>query len=190
MSAVRRRGLRTWSYSWLASAALVVACSNHTDSEVRRDELDAARFHALLTHRDTAERIERVSIEPRSREGAEYVVVLKDTAVRRVVHAEFPGTFLDEIYRAGIAYAVKPKIPPSGERERQIDATAFRSMLEQRDEVALIARIRAEPLGLGAARYVVTIKGNPVPSVVYAEYPGAIVTAIHDAGVPYTVASE
>ncbi|HEX8111225.1 MAG TPA: hypothetical protein VF516_26020 [Kofleriaceae bacterium] len=44
--------------------------------------------------------------------------------------------------------------------------------------------------GQGAARYVVIFKGNPVPRVVYAEYPGAIVTAIQATGVPYAVASE
>lgn len=184
------RRLRMRSGSWLASAAVLVGCSDRTDSAVRVRELDVPGFHALLTHQDGAASVERVSVEPRGPEGAEYVVVLKDTPVRRVVHAEFPGTFLDEIYRAGIAYAVKPKIPPSDEKELQMDATTFRSRLEQREELALIENIRAEPLGQGAARYVVTFKRNPVPRVVYAEYPGAIVTAIHAAGVPYAVASQ
>ena len=85
---------------------------------------------------------------------------------------------------------MKPKIRPSVEREREFDATTFRNLLGNPEEVARIASIRAEPLGQGAARYVVIIKGNPVPRVSYAEYPGAIVTAIQAAGVPYTVASE
>jgi hypothetical protein len=72
----------------------------------------------------------------------------------------------------------------------EMSATALRSQLGDPDEVARIASIRAEPLGQGAARYVVILKGNPVPRVAYAEYPGAIVTAIQAAKVPYTVASE
>lgn len=182
---VPHRRLRIRSWSWLAAAAVLVGCSDH-----RVQELDVRGFHELLTHQDTAVQVERVVIEPRGRDGAEYVVFLKNTPVRRVVHAEFPGTFLDEIYDAGIPYAVKPKIPPSIEREVQVDATTFRVRLGDPGEVALIASIRAEPLGQGAARYVVIIKGSPVPRVVYAEYPGTIVTAIHAAGIPYTVASE
>jgi len=182
---VLHRRLRIRSWSWLAAAAVLVGCSDH-----RVQELDGPGFHELLTHRDTANQVERIGIEPRGRDGAEYVVVLKNIPVRRVVHAEFPGTFLDEIYDARIPYMVKPKISPSVEREKEIDAMTFRTILGNPDEVARIASIRAEPLGQGAARYVVIIKGNPVPRVVYAEYPGAIVTAIQAAGVPYTVASE
>lgn len=182
---VPHRRLRIRSWSWLAAAAVLVGCSDHSVQE-----LDVPGFHELLTHQDTAIQVERISIEPRGRDGAEYVVVLKNTPVRRVVHAEFPGTFLDEIYDARIPYAVRPKIPRSVEKERQVDATTFRVHLGDPGEVARIASIRAEPLGQGAARYVVIIKGNPLPRVVYAEYPGTIVTAIQAAGVPYTVASE
>jgi hypothetical protein len=182
---VPHRRLRIRSWSWLAAAAVLVGCSDH-----RVQELDVPGFHELLTHPDTAAQVERIGIEPRGRDGAEYVVLFKTTPVRRVVHAEFPGTFLDEIYDAGIPYVVKPKIPPSVEREMEMSATALRSQLGDPDEVARIASIRAEPLGQGAARYVVILKGNPVPRVAYAEYPGAIVTAIQAAKVPYTVASE
>jgi hypothetical protein len=172
-----------------------MACSDHSDDGAvqashRTLELDVPGFHNLLTHTDTAAQIERVRIEPRGRDGAEYVVFLKNTPVRRVVHAEFPGAFLDELYGARIPYSVKPKIPPSRENEVQMDATTFRACLEDPGDVARIASVRAEPLGQGAARYVVIIKGNPVPRVIYAEYPGAIVTALHAAGVPYTVAAE
>ena len=182
---VPHRRLRIRSWSWLAAAAALVGCSDH-----RVQELDVPGFHELLTHPDTVAQVEKILIEPRGRDGAEYVVVLKNTPVRRVVHAEFPGTFLGEVYDAGIPYSVKPKTAPSVEREKEFDATTFRNQLGNPDEVARIASIRAEPLGQGAARYVMIIKGNPVPRVVYAEYPGAIVTAIQAAGVPYTVASE
>ncbi|HEX8111157.1 MAG TPA: hypothetical protein VF516_25680 [Kofleriaceae bacterium] len=167
------------------AAAVLVGCSDH-----RVQELDVPGFHALLTHQDTAVQVEKILIEPRDRDGAEYVVFLKNTPVRRVVHAGFPGTFVDEIYDAGIPYAVKPKTRPSVEKELEMDATTLRRRLRDPGVVAQIASIRAEPLGQGAARYVVMIKGNPVPRIVYAEYPGAIVTAIQAAKVPYTVASE
>lgn len=62
-----------------------MGCSDH-----RVQELDAPGFHELLTHQDTAVQVEKIGIEPRGRDGAEYVVDLKDTPVRRVVHAEFP----------------------------------------------------------------------------------------------------
>lgn len=182
---VLHRRLRIRSWSWLAAAAVLVGCS-----DLRVQELDVPGFHELLNHPDTVAQVEKILIEPRGRDGAEYVVFLKNTPVRRVIHAKFPGTFLDEIYDARIPYSVKPKIPPSVEREREVDATTFRTILGNPDKVARIASIRAEPLGQGAARYVVIIKGNPVPRVSYAEYPGAIVTAIHAAGVPYSVASE
>ena len=182
---VLHRRLRIRSWSWLATAAVLVGCS-----DLRVQELDVPGFHELLNHPDTVAQVEKILIELRGRDGAEYVVFLKNTPVRRVVHAEFPGTFLDELYDDRIPYSVKPKTLPSVEREKEMDATTFRTILGNPGEVAKIASIRAEPLGQGAARYVVIIKGNPVPRVSYAEYPGAIVTAIHAAGVPYTVASE
>jgi hypothetical protein len=159
---VLHRRLRIRSWSWLAAAAVLVACSDHKNNgEVlasqRVQELDVPGFHELLTHQDTAAQVERVGIEPRGHDGAEYVVVLRNTPVRRVVHAEFPGTFLDELYDARIPYSVKPKIPPSVEKEVQMDATTFRVRLADPIEVAQIASIRAEPLGQGAARYVVII---------------------------------
>ena len=184
---VLHRRLRIRSWSWLAAAAVLVGCS-----DLRVQELDVPGFHELLTHADTVVQVEKIRIELRGRDGAEYVVTLKNTAVRRVVHAEFPGTFLDEIYDARIPYSVKPKTAPSVDRgkEMEMDATTLRFRLENPAEIAEIASIRVEPLGQGAARYVVIIKGNPVPRVSYAEYPGTIVTAIQAAGVPYTVASE
>lgn len=58
-------------------------------------------LHAALgaLHEETAAQVERILIEPRG--------------VRRVVHAEFPGRFLDEIYDARIPYLAKSG-PTSG----------------------------------------------------------------------------
>jgi cell division protease FtsH len=78
----------------------------------------------------------------------------------------------------------------SSSKERELDVTAFRQQLSNKDEAAKIQKIRIEPRGHDDARYIVTMEKDPVKRVVYAEFPGTITKEIYDAGVEYDVKSK
>jgi cell division protease FtsH len=80
----------------------------------------------------------------------------------------------------------------SSSKEKELDVTAFRGMLVNKDEASKVESIKAEPRGHDDARYVITMKNDPqgTKRVVYAEFPGTITQEIYAAGIPYTVKSK
>jgi cell division protease FtsH len=93
----------------------------------------------------------------------------------------------------------------SSSKEKEMDASAFRTLLqcrskkaeananctpERRDEAATIEKIAIEPRGRDDARYLVTMQKDATKRVVYAEYPGSITNEIRDAEINYTVKSK
>src|SRR5213075_137097 len=87
--------------------------SMFTDSSSKEKEVDVTAFRGELSKPDKAKEIEKIRVEPRGHDDARYVVSYKNDAVKRVVHAEFPGTITKEIYEAGIPYEVKSKYESS-----------------------------------------------------------------------------
>src|SRR5690242_8730645 len=84
--------------------------SMFTDSSSKEKELDVTAFQQLLTNKEEANRIERISIEPRGHDDARYIVTMRNgTPAKQVVYAEFPGDLTKDIRNAGIAYSVKSK---------------------------------------------------------------------------------
>ena len=176
----------------LATAVAVIACSGETHGDTsdkaKQQPLDTPAFHAMLNDREGSAQIEKVIVALGTCDDAQYIVTLKNTAVRRVVRAPFPGTLVSEIYDSGVPYAVKTDRPRvAGQRE--IDATTFRGSLSDPSEIARIESIRAEPFGGCAARYVVKFKTQGDTRIVHAEFPGPIVAAIQAAQIPYSVAA-
>jgi cell division protease FtsH len=74
----------------------------------------------------------------------------------------------------------------SSSKEKELDATTFHQLLQNKDEVAKIEKIQAEERGQHSARYVLTYKTDSTKRVVYADYPGKIVDEIRDAGIQFT----
>ena len=83
---------------------------------------------------------------------------------------------------------------------KQMDVTTFRAMLqcaartpavgsceELRNEAFLIEKVRAEPDGKGAARYLVWFKNTARPKAVFGEFPGKITDEMVAAGISYSV---
>ena len=174
----------------IATAVALIACSGEkngdTAEKARQQPLDTPAFHAMLNDREGSAQIEKVVVELGTGDDAQYIVTLKDTAVRRVVRAPFPGTLVSEIYDSNIPYAVKTDRPRAA-GQREIDATTFRRSLSDPSELARIESIRAEPFGRCAARYVVKLKTEGGTRIVHAEFPGSIVAAIQAAQIPYSV---
>jgi cell division protease FtsH len=83
--------------------------SMFTDSSSKEKELDATAFHTLLQNREEASKIESIRAEERGQHSARYVVTMKGDSTRRIVYADYPGTFAKEITEAGIAFTAKPK---------------------------------------------------------------------------------
>jgi cell division protease FtsH len=83
--------------------------SMFTDSSSKEKEVDVTTFRADLLNKEKAKEIEEISIEPGGHDNARYVIKKSNSAVKEVVHAEFPGTITKEIYDAGIKYKVKAK---------------------------------------------------------------------------------
>ena len=81
----------------------------------------------------------------------------------------------------------------SGSKEKELNVTAFRGMLANKEEAAKIESIRAEPRGQQDARYVIT-KTDATKRVVYgpccADGPGTIAREITDAGIDFSVKSK
>ncbi|MGE3459725.1 MAG: ATP-dependent metallopeptidase FtsH/Yme1/Tma family protein, partial [Kofleriaceae bacterium] len=75
-------------------------------------------------------------------------------------------------------------------KEKEIDVTAFRGQLANKEAAANIESIRIEPQGHDNARYVVTRKNEQIKNVVNAEFPGTITKEIYEAGISYTVKSK
>ncbi|MBX3162737.1 MAG: ATP-dependent zinc metalloprotease FtsH [Deltaproteobacteria bacterium] len=84
--------------------------SMFTDSSSKEKELDATEFHKMLLNKEDAAKIESVRAEERGQHSARYVITMKSgDGTKRVVYAEFPGTFPKEIADANIAFSSKPK---------------------------------------------------------------------------------
>jgi cell division protease FtsH len=83
--------------------------SMFTDSSSKEKEVDVTTFQRQLTDGDEANRIEKITVEPRGHDDARYVLTMKNTSAKQVVYAEFPGTLTKEIRDAKIPYAVKSK---------------------------------------------------------------------------------
>jgi len=78
----------------------------------------------------------------------------------------------------------------SSSKEKEVDVTAFRADLANKDKAKDIEKIRIEPRGHDDARYVITRKSNNVKEVVHAEFPGTITKEIYEASIPYEVKSK
>jgi len=78
----------------------------------------------------------------------------------------------------------------SSTKEKELDVTAFRTQLANKEEAAKIETIRVEPRGHDDARYIVTMKNDTIKRVVYAEFPGTITADIYQAGISYNVKSK
>jgi cell division protease FtsH len=73
----------------------------------------------------------------------------------------------------------------SSSKEKEIDALAFHSLLTNKEEASKIEKIQVEERGQNSARFVVTMKTEPVKKVVYGDYLG-LVKDVKDSGIPYT----
>ena len=78
----------------------------------------------------------------------------------------------------------------SSSKEKEVDVTAFRADIANKEKAKEIDKIRVEPRGHDDARYVITLKNNNVKEVVNAEFPGTITKEIYEAGIPYEVKSK
>ncbi len=78
----------------------------------------------------------------------------------------------------------------SSSKEKEVDVTAFRADIANKEKAKEIEKIRVEPRGHDDARYVITLKNNNVKEVVNAEFPGTITKEIYEAGIPYEVKSK
>ena len=84
--------------------------SMFTDSSSKEKELDVTTFQHQLNDKDEANRIEKITVEPRGHDDARYVVSMKNSnPAKQVVYAEFPGTLTKDIRDAQIPYSVKSK---------------------------------------------------------------------------------
>jgi cell division protease FtsH len=73
----------------------------------------------------------------------------------------------------------------SSSKEKEIDATAFHSLLTNKEEANKIEKIQVEERGQNSARYVVTMKNDAVRRVVYGDY-HELVKDVRDSGIPYS----
>jgi len=78
----------------------------------------------------------------------------------------------------------------SSSKEKEINVTEFRGQLTDPEKAGKIEKIKIEPRGHDDARYVVTMKGDTVKKIVYAEFPGTITKDIYDAKIDYSVKSK
>jgi cell division protease FtsH len=78
----------------------------------------------------------------------------------------------------------------SSTKEKELDVTAFRTEVANKEKANLIEKIVAEPRGHDDARYIIQYKNNNTKAVVYAEFPGTITKEIYDAGIAYSVKSK
>ncbi len=79
----------------------------------------------------------------------------------------------------------------SSSKEKEVDVTAFRALLADKEKAKDIEKIRIEPRGHDDARYVITRKNSTnTKEVVHAEFPGTITKEIYDAGIAYDVKSK
>ena len=83
--------------------------SMFTDSSSKEKELDVTAFRNTLANKEEAAKIEKVEAQPRGHDDARYILTMKNDTTKRVVYAEFPGTIVNEIYKAEIPYSVKAK---------------------------------------------------------------------------------
>ncbi len=96
---------------WLILIAVFVSIySMFADSSSKAKEIDVKEFKALLNTKDGAETIEKVRIEPGSRNNARYVISKKSTSTKDVVYGPYPEGKLTELMdTAGVEYSVKVK---------------------------------------------------------------------------------
>jgi cell division protease FtsH len=73
----------------------------------------------------------------------------------------------------------------SSSKEKEIDALAFHSLLTNKEEASKVEKIQVEERGQNSARFVVTMKSEPVKKVVYGDYLG-LVKDVKESGIPYS----
>jgi len=77
----------------LATAVALISCSGETHGDTpekaKQSPLDTPAFHAMLNDREGSAQIEKVIVELGICDDAQYIVTLKNTAVRRVVAPRF-----------------------------------------------------------------------------------------------------
>ena len=78
----------------------------------------------------------------------------------------------------------------SSSKEKEISVTDFRSMLAKAEDKEKIESVKVEPKGHDDARYVVTLKNDPIKKVAYAEFPGTITQEMYNNNISYSVKSK
>src|ERR1044072_6937570 len=73
----------------------------------------------------------------------------------------------------------------SSSKEKEIDATAFHTLLTNKEEANKIEKIQVEERRQNSARYIVTMKGDNVKRVVYGDYTG-LVQDVKTSGIPFS----
>lgn len=76
-------------------------------------QIDVTAFRNELADRKRAADIERVTIEPGSRNNAKYIVTYRNAGTKTVVNGEYPGPITEALYAAGISYQTEPKAESS-----------------------------------------------------------------------------
>jgi cell division protease FtsH len=84
-----------------------------TSNSTPPKEMDVTAFRNELADTKLAANIERVTIEPGSRNNAKYIVSYRNNGTKTVVNGEFPGPITESLYKAGISYKTEPKAESS-----------------------------------------------------------------------------
>ena len=94
---------------WLILIAVFVSIySMFADSSSKAQEIDVKTFKAKLAGAEAAD-IEKIKIEPGSRQDARYVVTYRTTSVKDVVYGPYTETETALLDKSGVNYAVKVK---------------------------------------------------------------------------------
>src|SRR5262245_55279375 len=73
----------------------------------------------------------------------------------------------------------------SSSKEKEIDSTAFRALLTNKEEAQKIEKIQVEERGQNSGRFVVTMKNDATKRVVFGDY-RKLMDAVDASGVPTT----
>ena len=71
-------------------------------------------------------------------------------------------------------------------RETEIDITAFKAQIADKEKAKQIAEVQIEPKGSNDAKYIISYKNSDEKNAVtYAEFPGKILEGLRDSGVKH-----
>ena len=88
---------------WLILIVVFVSIySLFTDSSSKETELDVKAFKEILRDKEQAKDIERVRVEPGSRDEARYVVTYRQQKNKAVVYGPYPEKITEMMDTAGV----------------------------------------------------------------------------------------